>query len=127
MQGTVAITGAVSVQTIPSENGGTLNVITTNKSWAKISRVDKPTGTFTYYIADHSGSQSDSIPYTNVNSNNITFNHNTNNGIYVISASDTEIPNLSSMLSNWIQNFGTGSSGNVYEIRNNNLNDEFIP
>ena len=122
MQGSVAITGAVSVQTIPSENGGTLNVVTTNKTWAKISRVDKPTGTFTYYIADNSGSQSYSIPCTNVNSNNITFNHNTNNGIYVISASDTEIPNLSSMLSNWIQNFGTGSSSNVYEIRNIDLN-----
>ena len=79
-----------------------MNVATTNKTWAKISRVDKPTGTFTYYIADHSGSQSDSIPYTNVNSNNITFNYNTNNGIYVISASDTENPNLSSMLSSWI-------------------------
>lgn len=124
--GIVAITGAVSVQTIPSENGGTLNVVTTNKTWAKISRVYKPTGTFTYYIADHSGSQSDSIPYTNVNSNNITFNHNTNNGIFVISASDTEDPNLAPMLSSWIQKFGTGSSDNVYEIRNNDLNDKFV-
>ena len=124
--GIVAITGAVSVQTIPSENGGTLNVVTTNKTWAKISRVDKPTGTFTYYIADHSGSQSDSIPYTNVNSDNITFNHNTNNGIYVISASDTEKSNLVSMLSSWTQNLGTGSSHNVYEIKNNDLTGGFI-
>ena len=124
--GIVAITGAVSVQTIPSENGGTLNVVTTNKTWAKISRVDKPTGTFTYYIADHSGSQSDSIPYTNVNSDNITFNHNTNNGIYVISASDTEKSNLVSMLSSWTQNFGTGSPHNVYEIKNNDLTGGFI-
>ena len=124
--GIVAITGAVSVQTIPSENGGTLNVVTTNKNWAKISRIDKPTGTFTYYIADHSGSQSDSIPYTNVNSDNIIFNHNTNNGIYVISASDTEKSNLVSMLSSWTQNHGTGSSDKVYEIKNNDLTGSFI-
>ena len=124
--GIVAITGAVSVQTIPSENGGTLNVDTSNKTWAKISRVDKPTGTFTYYIADQRNSSSDPVPYTNVNSNNITFNHNTNNGIYVISASDTENPNLSSMLSSWIQNFGTVSSNKVYEIKNNDLTGGFI-
>ena len=120
--GIVAITGAVSVQTIPSENGGTLNVDTANKTWAKISKVDKPTGSFTYYIADRSNSSSDPVPYKNVNSNNITFNHNTNNGIYVISASDTESPNLLSTLSSWIQNIGTGSSDNVYEIRNIDLN-----
>lgn len=124
--GVVAITGAVSVQTIPSENGGTLNVATTNKTWAKISRVDKPTGTFTYYIADHSDSSSDSIPYTNVKSDNITFNYNTNNGIYVISASDTESSNLASMLSSWTQSFGTGSSDKVYEIKNNDLTGGFI-
>lgn len=124
--GVVAITGAVSVQTIPSGNGGTLNVVTTNKTWAKISRVDKPTGTFTYYIADHSDSSSDSIPYTNVKSDNITFNYNTNNGIYVISASDTESSNLASMLSSWTQNFGTGSSDKVYEIKNNDLTGGFI-
>ena len=124
--GVVAITGAVSVQTIPSENGGTLNVVTTNKTWAKISRVDKPTGTFTYYIADHSDSSSDSIPYTNVKSDNITFNYNTNNGIYVISASDTESSNLASMLSSWTQSFGTGSSDKVYEIKNNDLTGGFI-
>ena len=119
--GIVAITGAVSVQTIPSENGGTLNVDTSNKTWAKISRVDKPTGTFTYYIADQRNSSSDPVPYTNVNSDNITFNYNTNNGIYVISASDTEKSNLVSMLSSWTQNFGTGSSDKVYEIKNNDL------
>ena len=119
--GIVAITGAVSVQTIPSENGGTLNVDTSNKTWAKISRVDKPTGTFTYYIADQRNSSSDPVPYTNVNSDNITFNYNTNNGIYVISASDTESPILSSTLSSWIQNLGTGSSDKVYEIKNNDL------
>ena len=124
--GVVAITGAVSVQTIQSENGGTLNVVTTNKTWAKISRVDKPTGTFTYYIADHSDSSSDSIPYTNVKSDNITFNYNTNNGIYVISASDTESSNLASMLSSWTQSFGTGSSDKVYEIKNNDLTGGFI-
>lgn len=124
--GVVAITGAVSVQTIPSGNGGTLNVVTTNKTWAKISRVDKPTGTFTYYIADHSDSSSDSIPYTNVKSDNITFNYNTNNGIYVISASDTESSNLASMLSSWTQSFGTGSSDKVYEIKNNDLTGGFI-
>ena len=71
MQGTVAITGSVSVNTIPSQSpsgeiGGTLNVITTNKSWAKISKVDKPTGSFTYYIAGTSGSSSNSIPYTRI-------------------------------------------------------------
>lgn len=123
--GTVAITGAVHTQTIPSENGGTLNVVTTNKTWAKITRVDKPTGTFTYYLADQSGS-SDSVPYTNIKSDDITFNYNTNNGIYVISASDTESPNLASTLSSWRQNIGTGSSDNVYEIINNNLTGGFI-
>lgn len=132
MQGTVAITGSVSVKTIPSQSpsgeiGGTLNVLTTNKSWAKISKVDKPTGSFTYYIAGTSGSSSESIPYTRIKQDGITFNYNTNNGIYVMSASDTEIPNLSSMLSVWRTNPGTGISDVVYEIRNNNLNNEFIP
>lgn len=131
MQGTVATTGSVSVNTIPSQSpsgeiGGTLNVITTNKSWAKISKVDKPTGVFTYYIADTSGSSSDSIPYTRIKQDGVTFNHNTNNGIYVMSASDTEIPNLSSMLSSWRTNVGTGISDVVYEIRNNNLTGGFI-
>ena len=125
--GSVAITGAVSVHTIPSENGGTLNVNTANKTWAKISRVDKPTGTFTYYIADRSNSSQDSVPYKNVESDNIIFNYNTNDGIYVISASDKENPNLPSTLSSWIQNLGTGSSSNVYEIRNLDLNGNFIP
>lgn len=125
--GTVAITGAVHTQTIPSENGGTLNVVTTNKTWAKITRVDKPTGSFTYYVADHIDSSSHgSVPYTNVKSDNITFNYNTNNGIYIISASDTESPSLASMLSSWRQNIGTGSSDNVYEIINNNLSGGFI-
>lgn len=132
MQGTVAITGSVYVQTIPSQSpsgeiGGTLNVITTNKSWAKISKVDKPTGSFTYYIAGTSGSSSNSIPYTRIEQDCVTFNHNTNNGIYVMSASDTENPNLSSTLSSWITNPGTGISDVVYEIRNNGLNDTFIP
>lgn len=131
MQGTVATTGSVSVNTIPSQSpsgeiGGTLNVITTNKSWAKISKVDKPTGVFTYYIADTSGSSSDSIPYTRIKQDGVTFNHNTNNGIYVMSASDTEIPNLSSMLSSWRTNVGTGISDVVYEIRNNNLTGGFV-
>lgn len=120
--GLVTITGAVSVNTIPSENGGTLNVDTSNKTWAKISKADKPTGSFTYYIADQRNSSSDPVPYTNIKSDNITFNYNTNAGIYVISASDTEIPNLSFKLSGWIQNIGTGSSNNVYEIRNIDLN-----
>ena len=124
--GIVAITGAVSVQTIPSENGGTLNVDTANKTWAKISMVDKPTGTFTYYIADRSNSSSDPVPYTSIKSDNITFNYNTNNGIYVISASDTEKSNLASMLSSWTQNLGTGSSDKVYEIKNNDLTGSFI-
>ena len=69
---------------------------------AKISRVDKPTGTFTYYIADRSNSSQDSVPYKNVESDNIIFNYNTNDGIYVISASDKENPNLPSTLSRWI-------------------------
>lgn len=120
--GLVAITGAVSVHTFPSENGGTLNVNTANKTWAKISRVDKPTGTFTYYIADRYNSSPDLTPYTNVESDNIIFNYNTNAGIYVISASDKETHNLPSTLSSWIQNIGTGSSNNVYEIRNLDLN-----
>lgn len=131
MQGTVATTGSVSVNTIPSQSpsgeiGGTLDVNTTNKTWAKISKVDKPTGVFTYYIADTSGSSSDSIPYTRIKQDGVTFNHNTNNGIYVMSASDTEIPNLSSMLSSWRTNVGTGISDVVYEIRNNNLTEGFI-
>ncbi len=132
MQGTVAITGSVSVKTIPSQSpsgeiGGTLNVVTTNKTWAKISKVDKPTGAFTYYIVGTSGSSSDSIPYTRIKSDNVTFNYNTNNGIYVMSASDTESPNLSSMLSGWFTNPGTGSSDVVYEIRNKSLTENFIP
>lgn len=131
MQGTVATTGSVLVNTIPSQSpsgeiGGTLNVITTNKSWAKISKVDKPTGVFTYYIAYTSGSSSDSIPYTRIKQDGVTFNYNTNNGIYVMSASDTEIPNLSSMLSSWRTNVGTGISDVVYEIRNNNLTGGFV-
>lgn len=131
MQGTVAITGSVSVKTIPStspsgEIGGTLNVVATNKSWAKISRIDKPTGAFTYYIAGIPGSSSDSIPYTLIKSDGVTFNYNTNSGIYVMSTSDTESPNLSSMLSGWRTNVGTGISDVVYEIRNNDLNDKFI-
>ena len=109
------------IQTIPSENGGTLNVDTSNKTWAKISMVDKPTGAFTYYIADRSNSSSDPVPYTSIKSDNITFNYNTNNGIYVISASDTEKSNLVSMLSSWTQNLGTGSPNKVYEIKNNDL------
>ena len=100
--GLVAITGAVSVHTIPSENGGTLNVNTANKTWAKISRVDKPTGTFTYYITDIFNSSSDTVPYKNVESDNIIFNYNTNVGIYIISASDKENPTLQSTLSSWI-------------------------
>ena len=124
--GSVAITGSVSVHTIPSENGGTLNVNTANKTWAKISRVDKPTGTFTYYIADRFDSSSDTVPYKNVESDNIIFNYNTNVGIYIISASDKENPTLQSTLSSWIQNIGTGSSSNVYEIRNIDLNGNFI-
>lgn len=132
MQGTVAITGSVSVNTIPTQSpsgeiGGTLNVITTNKSWAKISKVDKPTGSFTYYIAGTSGSSSNSITYTRIEQDRVTFNHNTNNGIYVMSASDTEIPNLSSTLSDWFINHGTGSSDAVYEIRNKNLTEHFLP
>lgn len=132
MQGTVAITGSVYVQTIPSQSpsgeiSGTLNVITTNKSWAKISKVDKPTGSFTYYIAGTSGSSSGSIPYTRIRQNGVTFNSNTNNGIYVMSASDTESPNLSSTLSDWFINHGTGSSDVVYEIRNKNLTEHFLP
>lgn len=132
MQGTVAITGSVYVQTIPSQSpsgeiSGTLNVITTNKSWAKISKVDKPTGSFTYYIAGTSGSSSGSIPYTRIRQDGVTFNSNTNNGIYVMSASDTESPNLSSTLSDWFINHGTGSSDVVYEIRNKNLTEHFLP
>lgn len=132
MQGTVAITGSVSVKTIPSQSpsgeiGGTLDVVTTNKTWAKISNVDKPTGAFTYYITSTSGSSLNSIPYTRIESDDVTFNYNTNNGIYVMSASDTESPNLSSMLSGWIIGVGTGASDTVYEIRNKHLAENFIP
>jgi hypothetical protein len=100
--GLVAITGAVSVHTIPSENGGTLNVNTANKTWAKISMVDKPTGTFTYYIADRVNLSSDPVPYKKVESDNIIFNYNTNVGIYIISAHDKENPTLQYKLSSWI-------------------------
>jgi hypothetical protein len=44
-----------------------------------------------------------------------------------MSASDTESPNLSSTLSGWFINHGTGSSDAVYEIRNKNLTEHFLP
>lgn len=127
--GTVAITGYVSNETIPNYNGGTLNITTTNKTWAKISKVDKPTGTFTYYITDMIGSASGSIKYRPVNSDKIIFDSNTTTGIYIISQSDTESPNLQSMLSRWAEDIGSGveDSNKKYKIRNVDINDKFIP
>ena len=127
MQGTVAITGSASVDTIPSpspsgEISGTLNVLTTNKTWAKISKVDKPTGTFTYYVTDMIGSTSDSVKYTGVNSDNITFYNNTTTGIYVMSASDTEGSNLYTNLSGWLITRDSEINTTKYEIRNYDLN-----
>lgn len=127
--GTVAITGYVSNQTIPNNNGGTLDITTTNKTWAKISKVDKPTGTFTYYITGMIGSTSGSIEYKPVNSDNIIFDSNTTTGIYVISQSDTESPNLQYMLSRWAEDVSSGieDSNKKYKIKNVNVNDKFIP
>lgn len=127
--GTVAITGYVSNQTIPNYNGGTLDITTTNKTWAKISKVDKPTGTFTYYITGMIGSTSGSIEYKPVNSDNIIFDSNTTTGIYVISQSDTESPNLQYMLSRWAEDVSSGieDSNKKYKIKNVNVNDKFIP
>lgn len=127
--GTVAITGYVSNQTIPNYNGGTLDVTTTNKTWAKISKVDKPTGTFTYYITDMIGSTSGSIKYKPVNSDNIIFDSNTTTGIYIISQSDTESPNLQHMLSRWAEDINSGveDSNKKYKIKNVDINDKFIP
>lgn len=132
MQGTVAITGSASVDTIPSpspsgEISGTLNVLTTNKTWAKISKVDKPTGTFTYYVTDMIGSTSDSVKYTGVNSDNITFYNNTTTGIYVMSASDTEGSNLYTNLSGWLITRDSEINTTKYEIRNYDLNQNFKP
>lgn len=127
--GTVAITGYVSDQTIPNYNGGTLDVTTTNKTWAKISKVDKPTGTFTYYITDTIGSTSGSIKYKPVNSDKIIFDSNTTTGIYIISQSDTESPSLQSMLSRWAEDLSSGveDSNKKYKIKNVDINDKFIP
>ena len=132
MQGTVAITGSASVDTIPSpspsgEISGTLNVLTTNKTWAKISKVDKPTGTFTYYVTDMIGSTSDSVKYTGVKSDNITFYNNTTTGIYVMSASDTEGSNLYTNLSGWLITRDSEINTTKYEIRNYDLNQNFKP
>lgn len=127
--GTVAITGYVSNETIPNYNGGTLGITTTNKTWAKISKVDKPTGTFTYYITDMIGSTSGSIKYRPVNSDKIIFDSNTTTGIYIISQSDTESPNLLHMLSRWAEDINSGveDSNKKYKIRNVDINDKFIP
>lgn len=127
--GTVAITGYVSNQTIPNYNGGTLDITTTNKTWAKISKVDKPTGTFIYYITGLIGSTSGSIEYKPVNSDNIIFDSNTTTGIYIISQSDTESPNLQYMLSRWAEDVSSGieDSNKKYKIKNVNVNDKFIP
>lgn len=127
--GTVAITGYVSNQTTPNYNGGTLDITTTNKTWAKISKVDKPTGTFTYYITDMIGSTSGSIKYKPVNSDKIIFDSNTTTGIYIISQSDTESPNLLHMLSRWAEDISSGveDSNKKYKIRNVDINDKFIP
>lgn len=133
IQGAVAITGAVSVSSYPTqspsgETSGTLNVITTNKTWAKISKVDKPTGVFTYYYTNLPVSSSDTITYGSIKQNNIIFDDNTNNGIYIISASDTENPNLLSELSKWKinNNSGIGDSNMVYNIKNVDINSKFI-
>lgn len=127
--GTVAITGYVSNQTVPNYNGGTLDITTTNKTWAKISKVDKPTGTFTYYITDMIGSTSGSIKCRPVNSDKIIFDSDTTTGIYIISQSDTESPNLQSMLSRWAEDISSGveDSNKKYKIINVNVNDKFIP
>lgn len=127
--GTVAITGYVSNETTPNYNGGTLGITTTNKTWAKISKVDKPTGTFTYYITDMIGSTSGSIKYRPVNSDKIIFDSNTTTGIYIISQSDTESPNLLHMLSRWAEDINSGveDSNKKYKIRNVDINDKFIP
>ena len=132
MQGTVAITGSASVDTIPSQSpsgeiSGTLNVLTTNKTWAKISKVDKPTGTFTYYITDMIDSTSGSIKYSPVNSDNITFYDNTTTSIYVMSASDTEGFNLYTNLSGWLMTRDSEINTTKYEIRNYDLNQNFKP
>lgn len=126
--GTVAITGYVSNQTVPNYNGGTLGVTTTDKTWAKISKVDKPTGTFTYYITDMIGSTSGSIKYRPVNSDKIIFDSSTTTGIYIIDQSDTESPNLQHMLSSWADDIsqGTEDSNRKYKIRNVDINDKFI-
>lgn len=133
IQGAVAITGAVSVSSYPTqspsgETSGTLNVVTTNKTWAKISKVDKPTGVFTYYYTNLPTSSSDSITYGSIKPDNIVFDDNTNNGIYIISASDTENPNLLSELSKWKinANSGIGDSNMVYNIKNVDINSKFI-
>lgn len=133
IQGAVAITGAVSVSSYPTqspsgETSGTLNVVTTNKTWAKISKVDKPTGVFTYYYTNLPTSSSDSITYGSIKPDNIVFDDNTNNGIYIISASDTENPNLLSKLSKWKinANSGIGDSNMVYNIKNVDINSKFI-
>ena len=127
--GIVAITGYVSNQTIPNYNGGTLDVNTTNKTWAKISKVDKPTGTFTYYITDMIGSTSDSIKYKPVNSDKIIFDSTTTTGLYTISQSDTESPTLQYMLSRWVEDVTSGieDSNKKYKISNVAINDKFIP
>lgn len=127
--GTVAITGYVSNQTIPNYNGGTLDITTTNKTWAKISKVDKPTGTFTYYITGMIGSAPDSIEYKPVNSDKIIFDSSATTGIYIISQSDTESPNLQQMLSRWAEDVSSGieDSNKKYKIRNAGVNDNFIP
>lgn len=133
IQGAVAITGAVSVSSYPTqspsgETSGTLNVVTTNKTWAKISKVDKPTGVFTYYYTNLPTLSSDSITYGSIKPDNIVFDDNTNNGIYIISASDTENPNLLSELSKWKinANSGIGDSNMVYNIKNVDINSKFI-
>ena len=133
IQGAVAITGAVSVSSYPTqspsgETSGTLNVVTTNKTWAKISKVDKPTGVFTYYYTNLPTSSSNSITYGSIKPDNIVFDDNTNNGIYIISASDTENPNLLSELSKWKinANSGIGDSNMVYNIKNVDINSKFI-
>lgn len=126
--GTVAITGYVSNETVPDYNGGTLSITTTNKTWAKISKVDKPTGTFTYYVTGMIGSTPGSIKYRPVNSDKIIFDSNTNTGIYIISQSDTESPNLLHMLSRWAEdiNYEVEDSNKKYKIRNVDINDKFI-